>query len=74
MTYTMGGTVVNHLPAIAGHAGLIPGLGRSAGEGNGNPIQYSECTHTHTHTHTHTQNRRDPGELNNSPKKRILRC
>ena len=53
MTYTMGGTVVNHLPAIAGHAGLIPGLGRSAGEGNGNPIQYSECTHTHTHTHTH---------------------
>ena len=25
----------------AEHAGLIPGLGRSHGEGNGNPLQYS---------------------------------
>ena len=25
----------------AGHLGLIPGLGRSPGEGNGNPLQYS---------------------------------
>ena len=25
----------------AGHPGLIPGLGRSPGEGNGNPLQYS---------------------------------
>ena len=25
----------------AGYPGLIPGLGRSAGEGNGNPLQYS---------------------------------
>ena len=25
----------------AGDAGLIPGLGRSAGGGNGNPLQYS---------------------------------
>ena len=25
----------------AGDAGLIPGLGRSPGEGNGNPLQYS---------------------------------
>ena len=24
-----------------GHLGLIPGLGRSPGEGNGNPLQYS---------------------------------
>ena len=24
-------------------AGLIPGLGRSLGEGNGNPLQYSFC-------------------------------
>ena len=39
--YTMGGTVVNNLPAIAGDAGLIPGLGRSPGEGNGNPLQCS---------------------------------
>ena len=25
----------------AGHSGSIPGLGRSPGEGNGNPLQYS---------------------------------
>ena len=25
----------------SGDAGLIPGSGRSAGEGNGNPLQYS---------------------------------
>ena len=28
-------------PANAGDAGSIPGLGRSPGEGNGNPLQYS---------------------------------
>ena len=36
--------VVKNLPANAGDArdvGLIPGLGRSPGEGNGNPLQYS---------------------------------
>ena len=36
--------VVKTLPANAGDkrdAGLIPGLGRSLGEGNGNPLQYS---------------------------------
>ena len=26
---------------VAGDIGLIPGLGRSPGEGNGNPLQYS---------------------------------
>ena len=36
-----GGSVVKNLPAMAGDTGLIPGLGRSPGEGNGNPIQYS---------------------------------
>ena len=30
-----------NLPASAGDLGLIPGLGRSPGEGNGNPLQYS---------------------------------
>ena len=29
------------LPANAGDLGSIPGLGRSPGEGNGNPLQYS---------------------------------
>ena len=36
--------VVENLPASAGDirdAGLIPGLGRSTGEGHGNPLQYS---------------------------------
>ena len=33
-------SVVNDSPANARDAGLIPGLGRSLGEGNGNPLQY----------------------------------
>ena len=36
-----GGSVVKNLPANAGDMGSIPGLGRSPGEGNGNPLQYS---------------------------------
>ena len=35
------GLVVKDPPANAGAAGLIPGSGRSPGEGNGNPLQYS---------------------------------
>ena len=35
-----GVSVVKNPPANAGDAGLIPGLGRSPGEGNGNPLQY----------------------------------
>ena len=31
----------------AGDAGLIPGLGRSPGEGNGNPLQYSCLENPH---------------------------
>ena len=33
--------MVKNLPANAGDVGLILGLGRSPGEGNGNPLQYS---------------------------------
>ena len=33
--------MVKNLPANAGDVGLIPGSGRSPGEGNGNPLQYS---------------------------------
>ena len=39
-----GGAVVKNLPAHAGDrrdARWIPGSGRSPGEGNGNPLQYS---------------------------------
>ena len=35
------GSVVKNPPANAGDAGLIPGSGRSPGEGNGTPLQYS---------------------------------
>ena len=35
-----GGSVVKNPPANAGDVGLIPGLGRSPGEGNGNPFHY----------------------------------
>ena len=31
---------VKDLSDDAGDMGLIPGLGRSSGEGNGNPLQY----------------------------------
>ena len=35
------GSVVKDPPANAGEADSIPGLGRSPGEGNGNPLQCS---------------------------------
>ena len=36
-----GDSVVMNLPVNAEDVGLILGLGRSSGEGNGNPLQYS---------------------------------
>ena len=36
-----GGSVVKNLPANSVDTGSIVGLGRSPGEGNGNPLQYS---------------------------------
>ena len=36
-----GGSAGKESVCNAGGLGLIPGLGRSAGEGNGNPLQYS---------------------------------
>ena len=33
--------MVKNPPANAGDTGLTPGLGRSSGEGNGYPLQYS---------------------------------
>ena len=33
--------VVKNPPTNAGDAGSVPGCGRSPGEGNGNPLQYS---------------------------------
>ena len=36
-----GDSTVKSPPANAGDVSLIPGLGRSPEEGNGNPVQYS---------------------------------
>ena len=36
-----GGSVIKNPPANTGDVGSIPGSGRSPGEGNGNPPQYS---------------------------------
>ena len=35
------GSVIKNLPANAREEGWIPGSGRSSGEENGNPLQYS---------------------------------
>ena len=37
----LGGLVAKNLSASAGELGLVPGWGRSPGEGSGNPLQYS---------------------------------
>ena len=36
-----GGSVLKNMPTNAGDMGLIPESGRSPGEENGNPLQYS---------------------------------
>ena len=36
-----GGSVVQNLPPNAGEGGSVPRFGRSPGEGNGDPLQYS---------------------------------
>ena len=38
--------MVKNPPANAGDTGLIPELGRSPGEGNGKPLQYSYLRNT----------------------------
>ena len=41
---SLGGSLVKNPPASSGDPrdmSMIPGLGRSPGEGNGNPLQYS---------------------------------
>ena len=60
--YFPGGSEVKNLPADVGDsrdAGLIPGLGRSPGGGNGNPLLYSCLEKKKT---TKTMNR-GPGGL-----------
>ena len=40
-SYFLGGSDVKASACNVGDPGSIPGLGRSPGEGNGNPLQYS---------------------------------
>ena len=42
-----GGSVVQNPTANVGDMGLIPGLERSPGEGNGNPFPYSSLEKSH---------------------------
>ena len=37
----LGGSMIKNPPANTGNLGPIPEMGRSPGEGNGNPLQYS---------------------------------
>ena len=39
--YVLGGLEVKDSDCNAGHLGSVSGLGRSPGEGNGYPLQYS---------------------------------
>ena len=39
--------MVKNLPANAEDTGSVPGSGRSPGEGNGNPLQYSCLGESH---------------------------
>ena len=41
ISYMPSGLAVKNSPANTGDSGSIPGLGRSRGEGNGSPLQYS---------------------------------
>ena len=42
-----GGSKVKNLPPNAGDTGSIPGSGRTPGEENGNPLQYSCLEKSH---------------------------
>ena len=54
----LGGSDSKESACIVGDLGWIPGLGRSLGKGNGNPLLGNPMdrgnTHRHTYTHTHT--------------------
>ena len=51
----LGGSVVKNPPASAGDTGdtgLMPGLGKSPGGGNGKPLQYSCLKNSHGQSST----------------------
>ena len=49
-----GGSEVKASASNVGDPGSIPGLGRSPGEGNGNPLQYSCCKESDTTERLHS--------------------
>ena len=55
--------MVKNLPASAGDTSSIPRLGRSPGEGNGNPLQYS-CLEN-------SMDREEPGGLQSMGSQRV---
>ena len=77
------GSVVKNPPANAGNAGSVPESGRSPGEGNGSPLQYSCLGNpmdrgawwatVHgikkrvSHTHTHTHTHTKDGLVTTQP-------
>ena len=59
--------MVEKLPVSVGDAGdmgSIPGLGRSPGEGNGNPLQYSCLEKPHEQRRIYTKVLSDPDNHN----------
>ena len=57
-----GVSVVKSLPPSAEYTGLIPGLGETPGEGNGNPLHYSYLGNPRTE---------EPGGLQSMESKRV---
>ena len=55
--------MVKNMPASAGDTSSIPRSGRSPGEGNGNPLQYS-CLEN-------SMDREEPGRLQSTGSQRI---
>ena len=58
-----GGSVVKNPPTSAGDTGLIPRSGKSPGEGNGSPLQYS-CP-------GNSMDREEPGSLHSMGLQRV---
>ena len=62
--------MVKNPPVNAGDTGSVPRLGRSPGEGNGNPLQYSHLGNPREESHYSLALDRDFGKCSNS----VLLC
>ena len=70
----LGGSVIRNLPANAGDLGLIPGPGRSPGEGNGNTRQYSCLEKSHGQRSLADYSPWGPKELGMTEQLRMQAC